>query len=210
MSVHNLTAFAAGAVVVLVLGTGTAYAATGGTFRLGQANTAGRATTLTAPNSSALVLRSKAGLPPLRVNRTAKVPNLNADLVDGVNSTSLARVVTIGTVVATGVVDDGDTPADDSDDVIVAVATCPAGSQVMGGGAGDFTQTGTVYFSGPVETRQWAVFSTADPETDVASDLTAYARCWNPRTSLGTVQQRTTPAKVSPGMRTMIEKTRRP
>jgi hypothetical protein len=209
MSVHNLTAFAAGAVVVLVLGTGTAYAATGGDFKLGRANTAGRATTLTAPNSSALVLRSKVGLPPLRVNRTAKVPNLNADLVDGVNSTSLARVVTIGTVIATGVVDDGDTPADPRDDAIVAVATCPAGSQVMGGGAGDFTATGVAYFSGPVDTRQWAVFSSADPETEVATDLTAYARCWNPSGNVGTVQQRTTSRQVSPVMRTMIEKAAR-
>src|SRR5689334_19101413 len=110
MSVRNLTAFAAGAITVLVLGTGTAYAATGGDFKLGRANSAGRATTLTAPNSSALVLRSKAGLPPLRVNRPVKVPHLNADLVDGVSSASLARVVTIGTVVATGFVDVGDTP----------------------------------------------------------------------------------------------------
>jgi hypothetical protein len=211
MSVRNLTAFAAGALTVVVLGTGTAYAATGGDFKLGRANSAGRATTLTAPNSSALVLRSKAGLPSLRVNRAARVPNLNADLVDGVNSTSLARVVTVGTVIATGLVDDGDTPSDPSDDAIVAVATCPPGSQVMGGGAGDFTGAGVPYFSGPVDSRQWAVFSSADPHGgDYATDLTAYARCWNPRGNVGTVQQRTTPRRVSPGVRTMIDLARRP
>ncbi len=208
MSVHNLTAFTAGALVVLVLGTGTAYAATGGDFKLGRANAAGRATTLTAPNGTALSLQSRAGFPSLRVNRQARVPNLNADLLDGVNSTSFARVVTIGTVVATGFVEDNDTPGT-GDDEIVAVATCPAGSQVMGGGAGDFTGAGVPYFSGPVGSRQWAVFSSADPDPALATDLTAYARCWNPRASVGDLQQRTTARKVSPAIRTMMTRTRR-
>ena len=59
--------FVAGAATALVLGTGTAYAATGGTFVLGHANRAGTATSLTNPNGTALSLHSKAGVPSLRV-----------------------------------------------------------------------------------------------------------------------------------------------
>ena len=40
MNVSRKTTFAAGAIMALILGSGTAYAATGGNFRLGEANTA--------------------------------------------------------------------------------------------------------------------------------------------------------------------------
>lgn len=72
---------------------GTAYSATGGTFILGQSNKASQETTLTNKKGAALALKSKAGAPSLRVNRTVKVPNLNADLLDGVDSTALQRRV---------------------------------------------------------------------------------------------------------------------
>jgi hypothetical protein len=71
---------------------GTAVAATGGTFILGQANTAENVSTLTNSAGPALSLRSPSGSPPLQVNRTVKVDRLNADLLDGIDSTAFARL----------------------------------------------------------------------------------------------------------------------
>jgi hypothetical protein len=62
---------------------GTAVAATGGTFILGKSNAASTVTSLTNSEGTALVLRSPAGTAPLAVNRTVRVKNLNADMVDG-------------------------------------------------------------------------------------------------------------------------------
>ena len=94
MNIRTTTAFAAGAVVALVLGTGTAYAANGGNFKLGGNNYESREASLNNSNGTALTLRSKAGTPSLKVNRTTKVPNLNADMVDGLSSGQIARNVT--------------------------------------------------------------------------------------------------------------------
>jgi hypothetical protein len=71
--------------------TGTAYAATGGNLILGNANSANKTTSLTNTGSGpALRLATKNGsTPPLAVSSGAKVANLNADMVDGVRSSSL-------------------------------------------------------------------------------------------------------------------------
>ena len=100
MSIRNATAFAAGAIVALVLGTGTAYAANGGRFILGGNNYETREASLNNSTGTALTLRSKSGTPSLKVNRTTKVPNLNSDLVDGLEFADLARNVTVGTATA--------------------------------------------------------------------------------------------------------------
>jgi hypothetical protein len=71
---------------------GTAVAATGGTFILGKANSADSVSTLSSSVGSALSLRSPAGSAPLQVNRTVKVARLNADLLDGIDSTGLVQV----------------------------------------------------------------------------------------------------------------------
>lgn len=73
---------------------GTAVAATGGTFRLGMFNGAGKTTVLQSKTGSALSLRSDPGVPPLRVNGGAKVPRLNADQLDSLDSSELQRRVT--------------------------------------------------------------------------------------------------------------------
>jgi hypothetical protein len=73
-----------------VIGTGTAYSANGGIFRLGRSNSATVTTTLTNTRGTALQLNSKAGQPSLRVNRSTKVLSLNADLLDGADSGSFA------------------------------------------------------------------------------------------------------------------------
>jgi hypothetical protein len=71
---------------------GTAYAATGGSFILGQTNKAGTLSTVqrTTTNGAALrVLTRQSSNPPFVVNGTGKVANLNADRLDGLDSTAL-------------------------------------------------------------------------------------------------------------------------
>jgi hypothetical protein len=203
MNIRTLTAFAAGGVVVLVLGTGTTYAANGGRFVLGQNNYASSASSLNNSNGTALVLRSKAGQPSLRVNRVARVPYLNADLVDGVNSSNLARRVTLGTATAAGFVDDNGT-ADTSDDLVVALAVCPANSQVMGGGADDLTDDGVVLVSHPDGQDAWLAISSATPSQENADAFTAYARCWNPLANVADTNARTAPRALSPSAKRLI------
>ena len=83
---------------------GTAVAATGGNFILGNANSAGAKTTLTATNpgpalalsntttntgATALNLNVAPGHPPFTTNSTTAVKNLNADKVDGLDAAQL-------------------------------------------------------------------------------------------------------------------------
>jgi hypothetical protein len=70
---------------------GTAYAATGGTFFLGKANSASAVSSLTNTAGTALRLSSKAGTPPLAVSSTAQVPNLNASLLGGNSASSFVQ-----------------------------------------------------------------------------------------------------------------------
>jgi FlaG/FlaF family flagellin (archaellin) len=94
--------------VALVLGVATAgLGATGGNFILGNPNSAGAVSKLTAniagpalqlvnqstaSGASALGLTVASGKPPLKVNSAAgKATNLNADRVDGLDSTSLTQ-----------------------------------------------------------------------------------------------------------------------
>jgi hypothetical protein len=94
-------------VLALVLGVGTmALAAVpGDPFRLGQTNGIDRISTLvgnvatpmlridngsTAAGATALDLRVEAGKPPMKVNSVTKVANLNADRLDGKDSTQFA------------------------------------------------------------------------------------------------------------------------
>src|SRR5919198_1173128 len=82
---------------------GTTYAATGGNFILGQPNTATSQTGLTSNNAgkalnvtqqstgtgaTALGLNVPAGKPPFTVNSGTKVANLNADKLDGKDSSA--------------------------------------------------------------------------------------------------------------------------
>jgi hypothetical protein len=83
-----------------------AYAATGGTFVLGKSNSATSQTTLTAniggralqvtntstlTGSTPLSLTAASGKPPLIVNSGTKVTNLNADRLDGLDSSQFQR-----------------------------------------------------------------------------------------------------------------------
>jgi len=93
-----------GAVTILVLAANSAvYAATGGKFILGHTNKAGKVSTLKRTHSGAalnLVTKSSANAP-MTVNGKGKVANLNADMVDGLDSSALRT----GTYVFTKAID---------------------------------------------------------------------------------------------------------
>lgn len=79
------------ALVVLVCADYTAFAATGRSLVLGKVNTAS-ATTAVARTTAGPVLTVTAkspSNPPLRTNARGRVANLNADLLDGLDSTTL-------------------------------------------------------------------------------------------------------------------------
>jgi hypothetical protein len=78
--------------VLIAGGTGTAYAANGGTFRLGKSNSATATTKLTNTKGTALKVISKAGTPPISVgSNSTKVPYFNADKLDGISSAGFVR-----------------------------------------------------------------------------------------------------------------------
>jgi hypothetical protein len=95
------------AVALFVALGGVSYGATGGNFILGQANTASSSTALAAPfdgsalrvtntnataNATALTLVVGAGRPPFTVNTDTKVNKLNADRLDGIDSTAFWKL----------------------------------------------------------------------------------------------------------------------
>ncbi|MCX6418580.1 MAG: hypothetical protein NTU50_03930 [Actinobacteria bacterium] len=81
--------------ILVAGGTGTAYAANGGTFRLGQSNSATATTKLTNTKGTALKVISKAGTPPINVGtNSTKVPYFNADKLDGKDSSQFQTKIT--------------------------------------------------------------------------------------------------------------------
>lgn len=89
------------ALIALAVATsGTAVAATGGTFILGKSNSAGHVSTLAnrkgpaltvtgGGSATPLTVNAPAGVPPLAVNSSARVANLNADELDGLSASDL-------------------------------------------------------------------------------------------------------------------------
>jgi hypothetical protein len=84
------------------------YSATGGTFRLGQLNTAGQTTSLKSAVAGGPTFKANNtggkpagafvtnnGVPPFTVNRAAKVTNLNADQIDGLDSLAFLQISTV-------------------------------------------------------------------------------------------------------------------
>jgi hypothetical protein len=78
-------------VALFIALSGTAYAATGGTFILGKANSASAVSSLTNTAGTALRLSSAAGTPPLSVNSSVQVPKLNASLLGGNPASSFVQ-----------------------------------------------------------------------------------------------------------------------
>jgi len=96
-----------GAVTILLLaGNTVALAATGKGFLLGKTNTTSKATTLkrTAPGAALKITTKKTTDAPIKVNGTGRVANLNADKIDGLDSSALvntARTYSLPTIAAT-------------------------------------------------------------------------------------------------------------
>jgi hypothetical protein len=93
MKISAGISFALGAVFALTIAGGSAYAATGGTFLLGRANSASTTTSLSNSAGTPLSLSARSGYAPLKVNSGTKVGNLNSDKLDGLDSTQLQRTV---------------------------------------------------------------------------------------------------------------------
>ncbi|MFZ2014274.1 MAG: hypothetical protein WAV00_10665 [Nocardioides sp.] len=171
-------AFAAGAIfAVLIAGTG-AVAATGGKFILGRSNAAGTTSTLSSGRGPALSLKAKG--PVLEVGNGSKIANLNADKLDGLSSAAFA--LTRG---KTGAFDfTGDTYDLDNNgiaDAVIAYATCPAGTQMTGGGFVDQTSTGVVVLNAPDLKESWGVGELiTEGSGDTGSDVTASVVCYSP------------------------------
>jgi len=181
MRTSKITCFVAGAVAALAIGSGTAVAATGGTFILGHWNTEGRASTISNSHGTALSLRSKPGAPSLKVSSRTTVPNLSADRLDGLSSDGFARSnAGMARVLAAGVAVDW-TGSNGSPDAIVAEATCPAGTLLTGGGYEDGSQTGRVVVNEQsVSTPEsWRVLVFIDPSNadDQKASVFAMAKC---------------------------------
>lgn len=183
--ISRKSSFAVGASVALVVGMGSAYAATGSTFLSGYTNYATTTTGIYNTAGTPLALTARAGYAPMTVNSAARVTNLNADRLDGFSSESLA-LTTGRTGFITGSIDDADGYAN--------TARCPAGTIAVGGGGFASDLYDYLYYSGPdtdeygnVKANSWAVFADGW--------ATAYVNCYNPRgnvpgasTSLGLSQ----------------------
>lgn len=159
-----------------LVGGGIAYAANGGYLVLGASNTETRVTTLTNSYGTALALRSKTTTAPFTVNSAVKVPYLNADRLDGIDSTAFALASGKVAFVLTSGGGTIDWNGDGTDDAVWARATCPAGTSLMSGGY-DIDPGNVVLSSSPYNDNSWYVV------TDTTSSTIAevYAVCWNPR-----------------------------
>ena len=102
---------------------GAAYAANGGTFKLGVSNSATATTKLTSNNNGAamnvtqsntggsasgLSVTVPSGHAPFKVNSNTQVPNLNSDLLDGLDSSAFGRLIALRTSNASGTLVSGD------------------------------------------------------------------------------------------------------
>jgi hypothetical protein len=181
MNISRKGAFAAGVVVTLVLGSGTAVAANGKPVLLGRSNSSTTPTTVTNTKGSALALKSKTTVPPLTVNSSKKVTRLNADLLDGLSSASFLRAN--GKAVDADKLDGvnstafalagGQVGTIATYGYITATAFCPAGTKLTGGGG--LSVGGDMGMSAPDSEYYdaWTVIGNGD--------VYALAQCWNPR-----------------------------
>lgn len=234
------SSFVIGAIVALTLGSGSAYAATGGNMFVGQANSAKKTTTVSNTKGTPLALNAKRGYAPLKVNSNKLVVLLNADQLDGVSAGSFLRttgkaadadkldglssesflpaagkaadadkldgidatsfaLATAGTGYVSAVGAWSDFDADGFGDALIAVATCPAGSKLTGGGVDNFAVFGTGTLSNSPSGNAWFGAALADQlNGDLASDVESSAICFNPRGPVAGAVSTTSAATASP------------
>lgn len=172
--------FIAGFLAALVVGGGgVAYAANGGYMVIGTNNYGTRGTGINDAYGTPLWLNGKAGYAPLRVNSVTKVPLLNVDQLDNLDSTAFALTGgQTGYIAVEGQFIDVD--GDGTDDTLAASAVCPTGTKVVGGGVDNFTGNPTAINS-PGGSQAWDGAALADPNTNTVGDLVTYVVCYNPR-----------------------------
>lgn len=86
MRISRTGAFVGGIACAVVIGSGTAVATNGASLLIGKGNTGSATTGLSNSTGTPLSLAAKKGTPPLKVNNTVKVKNLDSDLLDGKDS----------------------------------------------------------------------------------------------------------------------------
>ena len=127
------------------------------------------------------------------MNTGIKVTHLNADAVDGLSSGSFARTSgQFGVITVESVFMDAD--EDGTDDSLWAVAECPTGTKLTGGGIDNFS-SGFTFFDSPFE-GAWYAVSSADPSVDATDDVVGYAICYNPTGAVPGAQTFTAKAKI--------------
>ena len=90
MRIRVTPAAVVGTTALVIALSGTAVAATGGAFSLGRTNTTTANTIIKNTKGTTIVFDAKKGIAPFSVNgNKVKVPGLNADLLDGLDSTKL-------------------------------------------------------------------------------------------------------------------------
>lgn len=127
---------------------GVAYAATGGTFVLGKANSAKTVTSLTNKKGTALSLSSAAADPPLAVSNSVQVPNLNASELDGESSSAFlpANGMAVNSNELDGLTSSAFLPVNGTAANSNELGGTPASGYMHGGGSttgGRLTLTGT-------------------------------------------------------------------
>src|SRR5215204_241513 len=173
MWVGRATVFMVGLSVILalVLGAATAaFGANGDFFKVGRANFASAVSVLDKSGAGpALRLLVDSG-PPLAVNSSARVANLNADKLDGTDSSGLVPKKTYTKVVS----------ADLAANLTATItASCDAGDLLLSGGHANISPSDHIFTEGPVESsnaQSWAFEIRTGPVTSVI-DQEAEALC---------------------------------
>lgn len=163
----------------------TVGAGNGDPFKLGQKNTATKSSTLVAKVASsaalliknsgggpALDLRVGSGQPPLAVNSSTVVTNLNADQVDG---KSAAAFVANNIYKNESAVDAGTALGDGT---FSAAQACDPGDVLLSGGPANINPTSTLLetFPSPGSTRSWSVRINKNGQNDNFSVVVLCAR----------------------------------
>jgi len=173
MWVGRATVFLVGLSVIgaLVLGVATAaLGANGDFFKVGRANFASAVSVLDKNGAGpALRLLVDSG-PPLAVNSSARVANLNADKLDGTDSSGLVPKKTYTKVVS----------ADLAGNLTATItASCDAGDLLLSGGHANISPDDHIFTEGPVESsnaQSWA-FEIRTGPVNALFDQEAEALC---------------------------------
>jgi hypothetical protein len=158
---------AAGLAVLVLAANNVAYATTGRSIIAGIGNSSSATTGVTMTSSgAALKLTTKKGSPPLAVNSTTKVKNLNADSVDGLDSTRLLNDTYRFTV------DAADTPATSFS---FTLPTLPKGSYLVNYAVVPYATGGTdPTVAAPLEVQCWVDTTGGEVASSMGLQINSY------------------------------------